>query len=164
MTTTTHQPPAPRSLAVLAGAFVLCFAVAGLGSVATMAGMDGWYQTLAKPSWNPPDAVFGPVWTLLFAAQAIAAWRVWRAGGAYARGALTLFGVQLALNLGWSVVFFALQQPTAALVEIVVLLVAIVATTVAFARHDRVAAWLFVPYLAWVAFATVLNAVIASLN
>lgn len=165
MTVSPHDTTPPRSLGVLALAGGACAAVAGLGGLATAAGMaDGWYEQLAKPSWNPPDGVFGPVWTGLYAANAVAAWRVWRAAGPQARGALTLFGAQLALNLGWSVLFFGLRSPDAALVEIGVLLLVIAATLAAFARHDRLAAGLLVPYLAWVAFATALNAAIVALN
>lgn len=169
MSAVTSSPPARggaalRSAGVLVVALAACFTVAGLGSVATMLGMDGWYASLDKPSWNPPNQVFAPVWTVLYAAQGIAAWRVWRAGGPFAARPLVWFGVQLVLNLGWSVVFFALRAPEAALVEIVVLLTAIVGTTIGFFRIDRLAGWLMVPYLAWVGFATALNAAIAVAN
>lgn len=163
MTDTSHQPSALRSLAVLAMAFGAVIAVATLGGLATATGVDTWYRAIPKPSWTPPDALFGPVWTALYAANAVAAWRVWLAAGPWARGALTLFGAQLALNLGWSVLFFGLRSPTIALVDIVVLLGLILATIVAFARHDRLAALLLVPYLAWVAFAGALNAAIVAL-
>jgi tryptophan-rich sensory protein len=118
-----------------------------------------------KPPFNPPDWIFAPVWTALFFMMALAAWRVWRRGGLrQARSALTLFVVQLALNLAWSVMFFGMRAIGAALVEIVLLLVAILATTLAFWRRDRVAGMLFMPYAAWVAFATVLNAALWRLN
>ncbi len=143
----------------------LCLAVSAVGGAATASSVGTWYRTLAKPPFNPPDWVFAPVWTELFFMMAIAGWRVWRRGGLRkARLALTLFALQLALNLAWSIVFFGLRSIGAALVEIVVLLLAILATTAVFWRHDRVAGVLFIPYATWVAFAAVLNAAIWQLN
>ncbi len=154
-----------RDLAALAGFVLLCLAVAGLGGLATSSSVDTWYPTLVKPRFNPPDWIFGPVWTVLYLLMAIAAWRVWRLPPSRPRSvALAAFGLQLALNLGWSVLFFGLQSPGAALVEIVLLLGAIAWTTRLFLRQDRVAGFLFVPYLLWVAFASVLNASIWLLN
>lgn len=154
-----------RDLAALAGFVLLCFAVAGLGGLATSAGVETWYPTLVKPSFNPPDWIFGPVWTLLYLMMAVAAWRVWRGPHSRRRSvALAAFGLQLALNLGWSVLFFGLQWPGAALIEIVLLLSAIAGTACLFWRQDRLAGLLFVPYLLWVAFATLLNASIWLLN
>ncbi|NQV24284.1 MAG: tryptophan-rich sensory protein, partial [Rhodopirellula sp.] len=99
----------------------ICLGAGGLGAVATTPEIDGWYRTLAKPRWNPPDWIFGPVWTTLFIMMAIAGWLVWRRGESRARlAALSLFGVQLTLNLGWSWIFFALHQPGWAAIEIVV--------------------------------------------
>jgi|AntRauTorcE11898_2_1112593.scaffolds.fasta_scaffold00099_17 tryptophan-rich sensory protein len=118
-----------------------------------------WYPTLASPPLTPPSWVFGPVWTVLFAALGVAAYLVYREREHEMRAfALGFFGVQLALNTSWSLVFFGMQAPAAALVVIVLLLVAIAATIVAFDQVDRRAALLMVPYLAWVAFATYLNA------
>jgi translocator protein len=142
-----------------------CLAVSAIGAAATATSVGTWYQTLAKPPFNPPNWVFAPVWTALFFMMALAAWRVWRQIGLRkARWALTLFALQLALNLGWSVVFFGYRSIGAALAEIVVLLLAILTTTVVFWRRDRVAGMLFIPYAAWVAFATVLNAALWRLN
>lgn len=149
----------------LAGFVVVCLGAGGLGAMVTTPAIDGWYHTLAKPAWNPPDAVFGPVWTTLYVAMAVAAWLVWRQGGlGEARVPLLLFAVQLALNVAWSWVFFGAQQPGWAFVEIVVLWLAIVATTVSFWRRSRAAGWLLVPYLGWVSFAAVLNFTIWRLN
>lgn len=143
----------------------LTFAAAALGNWATLSSVDGWYQTLERPSWTPPDWIFAPVWTALYAAMAVAAWLVWRQHGwAAARRSLTLFVVQLALNVLWSVLFFGLRQPAWALAEIVVLWLLIAATTVAFWRRSRAAGSLLVPYLAWVAFAAALNFEFARLN
>ena len=154
-----------RDLGALAGFVLLCFAVAGLGGLATSGGVETWYPTLVKPSFNPPDWIFGPVWTMLYLLMAIAAWRVWRRPPSGPRSAaLTAFGLQLALNLAWSVLFFGLHLPGAALIEIVFLLGAIAWTARLFLRQDRLAGVLFVPYLLWVAFAALLNASIWLLN
>jgi len=140
-----------------------CFGAAAIGSWATVAGLREWYPSLRKPSWNPPNAVFGPVWTLLYAAMAVAVWLVWRTGGDVA-APLWLFAVQLALNVAWSVVFFGRRQLRGAVAVIVGLWIAIAATLVVFASIDAVAAALLVPYLAWVTFAAFLNGAIARLN
>ena len=129
-----------------------------------------WYRRLSKPSWTPPDAVFGPVWTVLYLLMGAAAVLVRRerdADGprpAASDVALGLFGGQLALNLLWSIVFFGRRQVRAALVEIALLLVALVATVVAFARVRLTAALLLLPLLAWTSFAAVLTAAIARRN
>jgi len=124
-----------------------------------------WYAALDKPSWNPPNAVFGPVWTTLYILMGIAAWLVWRrAGFAGARTALTLYGVQLALNALWSYLFFGMQSPLAAFLELTVLWGVIVATLVRFWRVSPAAGALLIPYLCWVSFAGVLNFVIWRLN
>jgi tryptophan-rich sensory protein len=149
----------------LAGFVVVCFGVAAVGGAVTTTSVGSWYQALAKPSFNPPDWVFGPVWTVLYAMMALAGWRVWRVGqGGPLRTAVALFVVHLALNLGWTVLFFGLRRPELALAEIVVLWLAIAATIAVFRRIDAAAAWLMVPYIAWVSFAAVLNAAIAVLN
>lgn len=123
-----------------------------------------WYDELAKPSWNPPSWVFGPVWTALYVLMGVAAWLVWDRHGRSARGALTLFVVQLLFNAAWSAIFFGLQSPGLAFAEILVLWALIVATTVAFWRLRAVAGGLMLPYLAWVSFAAVLNFTIWRLN
>ena len=121
-----------------------------------------WYEALAKPSFNPPNWLFGPVWTVLYVLIAIAGWRVWRIGSS---GTVTkLWWLQLALNFLWSPVFFGLQQIALALVIIVALLITILAFIAAAWNLDRISAWLFVPYAAWVAFASLLNASILFLN
>jgi benzodiazapine receptor len=151
-------PPA-RSLLALAASGAGAFGVAGIGGVVTVRSLDDWYRRLDKPPWNPPDRVFGPVWSLLYGAQAVAAWLVWRSGGERAP-ALELYGAQLALNLGWTLLFFGLRRPGWAVLEIVVLWLAIAATVAAFRRRSRAAAWLLLPYLAWVSFALALNVAI----
>lgn len=121
-----------------------------------------WYEMLAKPSFNPPNWLFGPVWTILYVFIAIAGWRVWQRerGG----GAMKLWWLQLVLNFLWSPVFFGLERTGPALVVILALLAAILAFIAAAWRLDRPSAWLFVPYAAWVAFASLLNAAIWRLN
>ena len=120
--------------------------------------IEGWYAALTKPSWTPPGWLFGPVWTVLYLGMAVAAWLVWRQKGlSAARGALTLFGVQLGLNVAWSWLFFGLRNPGLGFVDILSLWVAIAATLVAFWWRSVLAGLLFVPYLAWVTFAAVLN-------
>jgi tryptophan-rich sensory protein len=148
------------------GAFVLlCFAVAAVGGAVTATSVDDWYQSLAKPAFTPPDWLFAPVWTALYALMAIAAWRVWRkADAGQARGPMTVFALQLGLNLAWSVLFFGMNSIGAALLEICVLLGAIILTTILFARRDRLAGALFVPYALWVGYALLLNASIWVLN
>jgi tryptophan-rich sensory protein len=150
----------------LALSLVAVAVVAGVGGLTTSTGVDSWYQTIDKPPWNPPNGVFGPVWTALYVAMAVAAWLVAREGIDLraVRLALGAYVVQLALNLAWTLVFFGLESPVGGLVVIVALLAAIVATIVLFARVSRPAAWSMVPYLAWVAFATSLNVAIVVLN
>lgn len=144
---------------------LLCLAVSGIGGAFTASSVDGWYQQLAKPAFTPPDGVFGPVWTLLYLAIAVAGWRLWlRLGWRQGRGPLALWGLQLLMNLYWSVIFFGMQAPGAALIWIILLLALIVGCIRVFAAIDRPAAWLFVPYALWVAFATALNAGIWYLN
>ena len=145
--------------------FVLVVAaVSGAGGWATSSSVGTWYAGLAKPSFNPPNWLFGPVWSALYAMIAVAGWRLWRRGGSAAKLALTAWGVQLLLNLVWSFVFFGGRMIGAALVEILVLLAAIAATIALAWRVERAAAWLLVPYLAWVSFATLLNAALWRLN
>ncbi|MGN6229115.1 MAG: TspO/MBR family protein [Dyella sp.] len=140
--------------------FVLLAFVAGFVGSRFLPG--DWYAGLAKPSFNPPNSVFAPVWSVLYLLMGIAAWRTWRQRGIDAATGLWL--AQLAFNAAWSWLFFGRHLLAVALVEIVVLLALIVATTVAFFRRDRAAGWLMVPYVAWVSFATLLNAALWQLN
>lgn len=160
-------PSRAASLGVLALSLVAALGIGSLGSAATLPEIPGWYAALAKPAWTPPNAVFGPVWTTLYVLMAVAAWLVWRraaATGAPVGRALAWHGAQLLLNLGWSVLFFALHRTGLASVEILVMLVALVGTARAFARHSRLAAWLILPTIAWVAYATALSWAVFLLN
>jgi benzodiazapine receptor len=162
---TTRYPKRSRDVLGLTAFLVLCLAVSGIGAAVTATSVGTWYQALHKPVFNPPDWIFAPVWTTLYILMAIAGWRVWRqAGFETGRKALTVFVVQLALNLAWSFIFFGQQRIGLALVEIVILLLAIIVTTALFWRIDRWSGVLFLPYVLWVAFATVLNASLWWLN
>jgi len=162
----SENPKSPLAQAIgLVVAIVICFAAAGLGAAATTPEIRGWYASIAKPTWNPPAWIFGPVWTLLFLMMAVAAWLVWRrAGFAGAKLPLAFFAIQLALNTLWSVLFFGFHNPGAAAVEIVLLWAAVLATLITFWRRSHWAGGLLVPYLAWVSFASVLNFTIWRLN
>ncbi len=151
----------------------------GIGALFTSSRIPTWYAALEKPALNPPSWVFGPVWTLLFILMGVAAFLVWRRlpGSGIRKQiykftgmhnhitmALALFLFQLFLNTLWSILFFGLQSPGLALLEIAALWLAIVATMLSFYRISRVAAYLLIPYLLWVSFASYLNYAIWSLN
>lgn len=154
-----------RDWIALGIALLICLGTAALGAAWTSQSVDTWYTTLQKPSWNPPNWLFGPVWTTLYISMAVAAWLVWRSADLrQTRMPLLLFGLQLLLNVIWSGLFFALRSPGWAFVDIIVLWLAILATVVAFARVSTWAGVLLLPYLAWVSFATVLNGTIWRLN
>lgn len=140
--------------------------VGGLSGFATARGVEDWYPTLAKPFFNPPAWVFGPVWTALYLMMGVAAFLVWQKGTDrdLVLTGLTLFAVQLALNGLWSVIFFGMRLPGYAFAEIILLWVAIVATLVWFWRSAPAAGFLMAPYLAWVTFAAILNGSIWVLN
>ena len=149
----------------LAAFVIVCLGAGGLGAIATTSEIDGWYRTLAKPAWNPPDSVFGPVWTTLYIMMAVSAWLVWTSAERKAVALpLTLFAAQLLLNVAWSWIFFGLHQPGWALVEIILLWLTIGTTVLVFFRFSKIAGWLLVPYLAWVSFASVLNLAIWWMN
>jgi tryptophan-rich sensory protein len=137
--------------------------VGAAASVFTEPNIAGWYAALAKPSFNPPNWIFAPVWTALYVAMAVAAWRAWRVVGVMSV-ALMLYFLQLTFNFAWSLIFFAQHLIEIALIDIAVLWIAILATMIAFFRADRIAGLLTLPYLAWVSFATLLNYEIWRLN
>ncbi|TNF72501.1 MAG: tryptophan-rich sensory protein [Acidobacteria bacterium] len=149
------------SLIALTVFFLLSFAAALFGAQFPP---GDWYAQLEKPSWNPPNWVFAPVWTILYAAMAVAAWLVWREGTSERRAPLAFWTLQLVLNALWSWIFFGLHRPGWAAIEIGLLWIAILATTILFFRVRRVAGALLLPYLAWVSFAAVLNVALWWLN
>ena len=146
------------SVATLLGLIAASAVVAALGGLATASGLDGWYGTLDKPPWTPPRWAFGPIWTTLYLAMAVAAWDVLRRDPARARPAMALYATQLLLNLAWSPVFFAWHRTGAALAVLSALWVAIAGCIALFWPRSRVGAGLMAPYLAWVSVAWTLNA------
>lgn len=142
-----------------------CLAVSAIGGWVTAKSVDTWYQALQKPSFNPPDWLFAPVWTLLYLMIAISGWRAWRSPAQDGlRRAMAVYAAQLALNLAWSCVFFGGRLIGPALGVILLLLVAIGLNAALFWRTDRLAGWLLLPYAAWVAFAAALNFELWRLN
>lgn len=132
-----------------------------VGSIFTMPAIAGWYAGLARPQLAPPNWVFGPVWTILFFLMGLAAGIIWIKKD---YRALTIFAIQLILNIAWSIIFFGLHSPGWAFVEIIFLWLAILATIIAFAKISKPSAWLLVPYIIWVTFASYLNFMIWSIN
>jgi len=144
--------------------FVLVTSAVGVSaSVFTEPNIAGWYAGLVHPSFAPPNWVFAPVWTTLYVLMAVAAWRVWRGVGTKSPE-IALYFLQLIFNFAWSAIFFAAHRIGLALIEICVLTALVLATLILFARRDRLAGWLFLPYLAWTSFATALNYAFWSLN
>jgi translocator protein len=165
----THAPARfawSRDLGFGMLAIITVAAASVIGQLATYPNLAPWYAGLVKPSFNPPNWVFAPVWTTLYVLMAFAVWRILRLPETTAarRLALTLFFAQLALNAAWSWMFFGAHSPLLGAVNIVPQLLVILATVVAFHRVDRIATWCLVPLVAWVAFATVLNIAIWQLN
>lgn len=135
-------------------AILICEAAGIIGSFFTAPAIGGWYQGLAKPSFNPPAWIFGPVWTILYALMGIALYLLWKKK---AKAALILFGIQLVLNTLWSIVFFGLKNPQLAFVEILFLWLFILLTMQSSWRYSREVVYLLLPYWLWVSFAAVLN-------
>jgi translocator protein len=143
----------------------ICFVAAGIGTLMTAPALREWYPNLNKPAWTPPNGVFGPVWTLLYASMGFAAWTVWlQRTSRDVAPAISMFAVQLILNVAWSGIFFGLRSPGAGLLAILALWCAIAATIFAFHRIVALAGWTLAPYLAWVSFALALNFEIWRLN
>lgn len=154
-----NPPSLPRQALALAGFIVLTFCAPLLGVFSTP---DSWYAALAKPEWNPPAWIFGPVWSLLYLLMAVAAWLVWKRVGWHL--ALWLYLIQLALNAAWTPIFFGAHELGWALVEIILMWFAIVLTMRAFFQISKPAGWMLAPYLAWVTFATFLNFTLWRMN
>ncbi len=150
--------------------FVICLAipliVGFIGSQLTMGSINGWYTTITKPSFNPPNWIFGPVWTTIFILMGIASYRVWtkRNQAKGFRSAVGIYLLQLVFNIMWSLIFFNLHQIGLAFVEIIILIMLVIANALIFYRFDKLAGWLFLPYLLWASFACYLNYIIFTLN
>jgi benzodiazapine receptor len=157
-----HQGSKEIPHALVEGLLLFLLLAAIAGAIGSPAVPDAWYAALAKPSFNPPNWIFAPVWTLLYIGMAIAAWRVYRAAGWDA--ALGTWVAQLVFNGAWSPLFFGLHRIDLALADIRVPLALVVKTTALFFRRDRIAGSLMVPYAAWVSFATLLTGSIGRLN
>ena len=151
--------PQLKSILVLVLFLLVSFAVAAFGTVTTIGSVDGWYASAAKVAWNPPNWIFGPMWTALYVMMAFAAWRLWRVRTTKpaARTLLVLWFVQLGLNCAWSFLFFGLRSPTSGLIDIVPLLGVLIWIGVRLWTVDRLVATLWIPYILWVSFATALN-------
>lgn len=154
-------PAVGSQYAALIAFVLLYFAAAGIGGFFPP---DDWYASLNRPSYAPPNWVFGPVWSVLYLLMAVAGWLVWKSKAAGKAPALTMFGVQLLLNAAWSAIFFGWHQPGWALLEMSLLWLAIATTLALFKRRSVAAAVLLMPYLAWVSFAAVLNFGFWSMN
>ncbi|MDZ7807134.1 MAG: TspO/MBR family protein [Gracilimonas sp.] len=147
-------------------AIIVCNIVGLAASTVTLDAIPGWYASLNKPSFNPPNWLFGPVWTTLYVLMGISAAMIWQMGfnRNEVRHALSVFGIQLMLNGIWSYLFFGFESPLLAFIEILVLLGMIILTMIRFKELKPLAAWLLVPYLLWVSFASILNFSIYLLN
>ena len=134
------------------------------GSFFTISEIGSWYQTIQKPPWNPPNWIFGPVWTTLYVLMGISLFLVWRSSASQKRIAIILFTLQLVLNFFWSFIFFKQHKIDFAFAEILALWLMILLTIFAFGRINKLASWLLVPYISWVSFAAILNFTIWQLN
>jgi tryptophan-rich sensory protein len=145
---------------------IICQLAGIIGSFFTSSSVSTWYTTLKKPSFNPPNWVFGPVWITLFVLMGISLYLIWTKGikTKKARIALILFGIQLLLNILWSIIFFGLKSPFYAFIEIIILWIAILLTIMRFYKISKTAAYLLIPYLLWVSFAAIVNFSIFYLN
>ncbi|MEM1121208.1 MAG: TspO/MBR family protein [Bacteroidota bacterium] len=143
-----------------------CVALGSVGGIATASSIDTWYANINKPSFNPPNWLFAPVWTTLFTLMGVALALVWHEGPqrSIVKKGITFFGIQFGLNMLWSWLFFGAQQPLWAFVEIIILWVFIFLTIRTFFNIRAVSGWLMVPYLLWVSFAAILNFAIWQLN
>jgi tryptophan-rich sensory protein len=150
----------------LVAAILSCIILGSLGGIVTRTGPDTWYALLEKPAFSPPGWLFGPVWTLLFILMGISLWMVWKEGieKRDVRIALGVFAVQFIFNIAWSFLFFGMQSPFLGLVDILILWILILATIVCFFQVQKTAAFLLIPYILWVSFASFLNYTIFILN
>ena len=144
---------------------IITLGTGAIAGFATASNIDGWYASISKPGFNPPNWIFGPVWTILYVLMGIALSMVLKQPSSlYKSNALWLFAIQLFLNFCWSFIFFYFHRIGFALVEICTLWIFIVLTIISFSKLNKTAAWLMVPYICWVSFAVILNASIYSIN
>ena len=155
-----------KSLATLLAWIIICLAVGFIGSIFTIPSIPTWFAGLNKPPFSPPNWIFSPVWTTLFILMGISAWLIWEKGisNKEVRSAIMIFAAQLVLNMLWSILFFGLKSPLSAFLEIIVLWLFILATILSFYKISKPAAWLLIPYILWVSFASVLNLSIWLIN
>ena len=155
----THIP-------ILIFAIIICELAGLAGSVFRTPSLNAWYSTLTMPNFSPPSWIFGPVWTALFALMGIALFFVWRSNAdkKSKKTAIQVFSAQLLMNIMWSILFFGLQSPRSALIEILSLWLIIVATMIAFFKISKKTVYLLIPYILWVSFAAYLNYSIWILN
>ena len=155
-----------REIVRLVVSIIVCQLAGGIGAIFTTPAIPTWYASLEKPAFQPPNWLFFPVWTTLYTLMGIAAWLVWRKGleQRRVRVALGLFGIQLILNMAWTIIFFGLFSLFGALVAIVFLWIAILINIVTFWRLSKAAGALLVPYILWVSFASILNFSVWMLN
>ncbi len=147
-------------------AIILCESVGIFSGLLASASNNVWFYNLNKPTWNPPAFLFAPVWTTLYLLMGISLWLIWKnkAAEINKRNQYLLFALQLFLNFWWSIIFFKFHSPAFALLDIILMDVIIISTIVSFSKFSKPAAWLLVPYIAWVSFATILNFTIWNLN
>lgn len=153
-----------RNFVVYIVCVLFVLSIGGLSGYFTSSAITSWYQTVNKPSFNPPNYIFGPVWTILYALMGYSFARIILTDSSAKLKSVIVFSIQLSLNFLWSIIFFKLEAPGYALFEILLLWVFIVFTVIEFAKIDKVAGYLQIPYLLWVSFATILNASIYYLN
>ncbi len=154
----------PRNAMLLLGSILLCEIAGLIGAIFTTPSIPAWYASLVKPGFSPPNWLFAPVWTLLYLLMGVSLYLIITAKSKKKKAAYYLFAVQLALNVLWSILFFGMHAPLYAFMEIVLMWISILATILVFHRISKPAAWLNVPYLLWVAFASALNLAIFILN
>ena len=155
-----------NKIILLVASIIICLLAGVIGSFFTATGPDSWYAGIQKPVFNPPNWIFGPVWTVLFILMGVSLFMVWSQGTSnpLVRHALLLFGAQLVLNIIWSALFFGLESPLFAFLEILVLWVVILLVIISFFKVSKPAAYLLLPYIAWVSFAAILNFAILIIN
>lgn len=155
-----------KSIYKLIIAIAIPLAIGSISGYFTASSVNGWFVTLNKPSFNPPKWLFAPVWTVLYIMMGISFYIIWKSHAKLEKRytGYTYYWLQLGLNFMWSLLFFYFQRPDLALIDIILLFIMIASTIFSFRKISKTAAWLLVPYLCWVAFATALNFQIWRLN